>query len=60
MTSKKASKARHPSSAGRDRQRDDLETLRTGLLAAFAVAGDPVKAQIAGQLRVGEGSRRFG
>lgn len=33
-------------------QRDDLERLRKGLLEAFEAAPDPVKAQIAGQLRM--------
>ena len=32
-------------------QREDLETLREGLLAAFDSAESAVKAQIAGQLR---------
>lgn len=32
-------------------QRDDLETLRAGLLTSFAAADHAVKAQIAGQLR---------
>jgi hypothetical protein len=32
-------------------QRDDLELLRVGLIAAFETADDSVKAQIAGQLR---------
>ena len=34
-----------------DRTRDDLETLRAGLLESFASASVAVKAQIAGQLR---------